>query len=148
MTERNHPAGQPARTPSPEAPEPAPAPGTERAEEALAALRRPRLLVRTARFALDDYRRERDLPRLLPLAGITAPPRTVGLLLAAEAACETARTAGAATYSAARHIEILTALMAEARLGAAPAAAAVAVAAAAAAPQAKASGIAALRRAT
>ncbi|MCL4187289.1 MAG: hypothetical protein KJZ85_06740 [Rhodobacteraceae bacterium] len=104
----------------------------------MAALRRPRLLVRTARFALDDYRRQRDLPRLLPLAGVTAPARAVGLLLAAEAACEAMRAAGSATYSAARHIELLTALMAEARLTAAPAAAEPL--------QAKASGIAALRR--
>lgn len=127
---------------------PPPAPISARADPPaaagadLAALERPRLLVRAARFTLDDYRRERDLPRLLPSAGLAAPGRAVAPLLAAEAACEAARAAQAATYSAARHVELLAALMAEARLAAAPAGPA-------ALPlQPKASGIAALRRAT
>ncbi|MCC6305842.1 MAG: hypothetical protein IT545_11685 [Rhodobacteraceae bacterium] len=110
----------------------------------LGALHRPRLLVRAARFALDDYRRDRDLARLLPAAGLPSPARAVALLLDAEAACEAARSAASATYSAARHVDLLAALMAEARLAAAPAAAASPPASA----QAKASGIAALRRAT
>lgn len=125
--------------------------------ERLDALRRPRLLVRAARFGLDDYRRERDLPRLLPGLGTPAPARALPLLLAAEAEAEAQRVAGGAAYSAARHVELLIAVMGEARMlaaASAPAnaphapAAPAAEAAAAARPQAKASGISALRRAT
>lgn len=77
-------------------------------------LRRPRLLLRAARHGLDDYRRERDLRRLI---GRTAAPRAaLATLLAAEEALEETRRAGAASYSLTRHIELLIAVMAEARL--------------------------------
>ena len=83
-------------------------------------LRRPRLLVRAARHGLQDYRRERDLARLIgrmmPAAESSAVPR----LIEAEAEIEEVRRAGAAGYSIARHVELLIALMAEARLFAAP----------------------------
>jgi hypothetical protein len=85
---------------------------------ALDALRRPRLLVRTARFGLEDYRRERDLPRLLPGEGTPRPARALELLLAAEAGCEAARQRGEATYSLTRHVDLLIAIMGEARLAA------------------------------
>lgn len=115
----------------------------------LDALRRPRLLVRTARFGLEDYRRERDLPRLLPGAGLPGPARALDLLLAEEAACEAARQRGDATWSVTRQIDLLIAILGEAQLAAAAAAPAPSAAGAAPPPpQAKASGISALRRAT
>lgn len=77
-------------------------------------LRRPSLLIRAARFGLPDYRRERDLRRLI---GRSAPPEdAVGLLLSAESKMEENRRKGLVTYSSAKHIEILIALVAEGRL--------------------------------
>ncbi len=77
-------------------------------------LRRPRLLIRAARLGLDDYRRERDLKRLVPNP-LTAN-RTVPHLLAVEEQLEETRRAGDAAYSVARHVDVLIALMAEVRL--------------------------------
>jgi hypothetical protein len=82
----------------------------------LAALRRPRLLVRAARHGLQDYRRERDLNRLIGAhPGMTAEG-TVRRLMDTEEDIEETRRAGDADYSIARHIEVLIALMAEVRL--------------------------------
>lgn len=77
-------------------------------------LRRPRLLVNAARHGIASYRRERDLRRLLE----TAPSPEIALprLLSEEERLEQTRRAGDATYSVMRHIEVLSALMAEARL--------------------------------
>lgn len=82
----------------------------------LAALSRPRLLVRAARHGLQDYRRDRDLNRLIGAhAGITAEG-AMRRLIDAEEDIEATRRAGDADYSIARHIEVLIALMAEVRL--------------------------------
>lgn len=80
----------------------------------LANLRRPRLLMRAARFGLGDYRRERDLRRLVRCG--LSPEDTVPTLMSVEAELEETRLAGDVSYSCARHIEVLIALMAEARL--------------------------------
>lgn len=81
----------------------------------VAEMRRPRLLLRAARLGLTDYCRDRDLKRLIDgaQAGVqTVVPR----LLDEEARLEMTRVAGSATYSLARHIEVLIALLAEVRL--------------------------------
>jgi hypothetical protein len=80
----------------------------------LANLRRPRLLMHAARFGLGDYRRERDLRRLVNTSA--SPEVTVPRLLSVEEALEATRIAGDASYSAARHIDVLIALLAEAQL--------------------------------
>lgn len=80
----------------------------------LANLRRPRLLMHAARFGLGDYRRERDLRRLV--AGNPSPEKTVATLLSVEERLEETRIAGEAGYSVARHIDVLIALLAEAQL--------------------------------
>lgn len=80
----------------------------------LANLRRPRLLMHAARFGLGDYRRDRDLRRLVEVAA--SPEETVPRLLSVEQSLEATRLAGDAGYSAARHIDVLIALLAEARL--------------------------------
>jgi Family of unknown function (DUF6477) len=80
----------------------------------LANLRRPRLLMHAARFGLGDYRRERDLRRLVDSAA--SPDQTVPRLLSVEEALEATRVAGDASYSPARHIDVLIALLAEAQL--------------------------------
>jgi hypothetical protein len=84
----------------------------------IAALRRPRILVRAAKFGLSDYVRDRDLrrmfaPEALPRPGLALPP-----LIAREAEIEAVRQSGGAAYSAVRHVEVLTALIAETRLAA------------------------------
>jgi hypothetical protein len=80
----------------------------------LANLRRPRLLMHAARFGLGDYRRERDLRRLVD--STASPEVTVPRLLTVEEELEATRVAGDASYSPARHIDVLIALLAEAQL--------------------------------
>ena len=82
----------------------------------LAALHRPRLLIRAARLGVPDYRRDRDLRRLLGTLSAPSPQVSVARLLEAEDALEASRREGASAYSALRHIDVLIALMAEARL--------------------------------
>lgn len=82
----------------------------------LATLRRPRLLIRAARFGLADYNRDRDLKRLMRLPATPHPRAAVDRLISAEAELEACRRSGGAAYSPARHVEVLIALMAEARL--------------------------------
>ncbi len=83
-------------------------------------IRRPRTLLRTARFGLQDYDRARDLKRILGLP--EAPPpglETFAALIALEAEQEARRTRApscpGAPWRAAQHVEILIALLAEAR---------------------------------
>ena len=76
-------------------------------------LRRPRLLIRAARFGLQDYHRDRDLRRLLQATA--SPERAVPQLLAEEARLEEIRQTGDINYPVGRHIEVLVALMAEVR---------------------------------
>jgi hypothetical protein len=80
----------------------------------LADLRRPQLLIRAARCGLADYRRDRDLRRLI--SAQPSPDRAVRRLLTEEEVLEATRKAGDAGYSVARHIDVLIALMAEVRL--------------------------------
>lgn len=80
----------------------------------LADFRRPRLLMRAARFGLSDYRRDRDLKRLVSLPA--SQEATVCQLLTQEDRLEQTRQRGEAGYSIARHIEVLIALLAESQL--------------------------------
>ncbi|RUS60371.1 hypothetical protein EGN72_09125 [Pseudorhodobacter sp. E13] len=82
----------------------------------LANLRRPRLLIRAARHGVQDYQRERDLRRLIKANAPPSPESALVKLFSAEEQLEETRRAGDAGYSIARHVELLIALMAEARL--------------------------------
>ena len=82
----------------------------------LANLRRPKLLIRAARFGVSDYNRNRDLKRLIGTSAAPGPQRAVDSLIEEEARIEEVRKSGDATYSVARHVEVLIALIAEARL--------------------------------
>jgi hypothetical protein len=82
----------------------------------LSALRRPRLLVRAARHGLVDYSRERDLRRLIGTPLAVTPEVLLRRLLDEEERMETIRCAGDMAYSLPRHVDLLIALMAEARL--------------------------------
>ena len=95
--------------------------------ESLRRTQRPRLLLRTARIGLADYVRDRDLRRILRLPAPPVPgPATLATLLDLEAAQERLRTRPQADsgepWRAARHVEILIALLAEVRLVFSPAA--------------------------
>lgn len=82
----------------------------------IAGLERPRLLVQAARHGIEEYRREATLDRLLG----TGRPRRCGetalRLLEIEAELDGQRRADLAGYSIARHVDVLIALMGEARL--------------------------------
>jgi hypothetical protein len=84
----------------------------------MTALRRPRILVRAAKFGLSDYVRDRDLKRMFAPEAPPRPGLAVIPLIAREAEIEAVRQAGGAAYSAVRHVEVLTALIAESRLAA------------------------------
>lgn len=88
----------------------------ETIEQRIRHLKRPRLLVRAARFAIADYRRERDQRRLTRQGALLPAGKALEQLLDREAAFEAARCRGDATYRPARHVEILAAIMAEATL--------------------------------
>jgi len=76
-------------------------------------LRRPRILIRAARIGAQDYRRDRDIKRLLHINRVPAPGAGMTYLLAIEQELETIRIAGFATYSISKHVEILAALVIE-----------------------------------
>lgn len=79
-------------------------------------LRRPALLVRAARFGLQDYRRESALKRVLKCSAPPKPLVAVDRLLAEEARLEEARLTHDATYNVGRHLEVLICLMGEVKL--------------------------------
>lgn len=79
-------------------------------------LRRPRLLIRAARHGLCDYRRERDLRRLINAATPPSPEAAFARLHDAEEQAEETRRNGDAGYSLTRHVDLLIAMLAEARL--------------------------------
>ncbi len=82
----------------------------------LSHIKRPSLLIRTARFGLKEYSRERDLKRILRSDRLAAPSRVLPRFVDEEEQINENRKKGDAAYSVTRHIEVLIALMAEARL--------------------------------
>lgn len=82
---------------------------------ALARLRRPSLLIRAARHGVTDYDRDCVLPRVFDHNVPREANSVLPALIEAEAAIDRDRKDGLATYSIPRHIELLIALMGEAR---------------------------------
>ncbi len=80
------------------------------------ALRRPRLLIRAARLGLEDYRRDRDLQRILQTNRAPATRHAVDALFREEERLEEFRNLYNASYDVGRHVEVLIALIAEVRL--------------------------------
>ncbi|WP_179379642.1 DUF6477 family protein [Jannaschia marina] len=78
-------------------------------------LRRPQLLVEAANQGTTQYHRRRDLRRMLRVAIPSTPRAALEKLLPIEAALEERRVTTDKNYSLARHVDILVALMAEAR---------------------------------
>ena len=81
----------------------------------LTSVRRPKILIRAAHAGVSDYRRDRDLKRLLRNARPQAAQQTIAPLLAEEGRLEATRTASDKTYNMQRHVAVLTAIIAEAR---------------------------------
>lgn len=85
-------------------------------QTALAALRRPRLLIGAARFGVAHYDREAVLRRIFG-ASIPAPGEIcLGRLLDHEAEIDAARKNALGSYAIADHVDALAAIMAESRL--------------------------------
>jgi hypothetical protein len=76
-------------------------------------LKRPKLLVSAARLALKDYRRKSHLSRILRGPVPAKASAVLGELCDMETHLNTLRKTRDAAYSAARHIEVLVALIAE-----------------------------------
>lgn len=79
-------------------------------------LKRPGLLIRAARFGLDDYRRERALPRLLKTENTPRPGEALMMLMDIESVLNEQRLANDASYRPGQHVSVLTALMGETRV--------------------------------
>ncbi len=84
-----------------------------------APLLRPALLMRAARAGLPAYRRDPVLRRLI--GAVPPPAEALQHLSEIEARHEAARRARSATYSPARHLDALIALIAERQAGSPPA---------------------------
>ncbi|OZB15241.1 MAG: hypothetical protein B7X55_09940 [Rhodobacterales bacterium 34-62-10] len=79
-------------------------------------LRRPRLLIRAARIGAEDYRRDIHLPRLLGHGAVPRPVVALERLMESEAALDDCRRAHDAGYSTIRHVEVMIAVIGEARI--------------------------------
>lgn len=79
-------------------------------------LRRPRLLIRAARIGAQEYRRDPHLHRILGYGALPRPGAALMQLMSLEAEQDERRRAGDAGYSVTRHVEILSAMMGEARV--------------------------------
>ena len=79
------------------------------------ALNRPRLLLRAARLGLADYRRATHLPRLLGEALPTHGGLALRHLMEKETALNAQRRLGAIGYCVADHLDLLIAMLDEAR---------------------------------
>ncbi len=86
----------------------------------LNALRRPKILIRAARAGVVDYRRDRDLKRLLRQPRSAGTAQAVLSLLAEETRLEEDRARGDGAYNLQRHVAVLTAIIAEARIATRP----------------------------
>ena len=82
----------------------------------LQSLRRPRLLIRAARIGAQDYARERHLRRLLGYGSLPRSGAAVIQLIELERTMNDMRSNEDSGYSLTRHLDILIALIGEARL--------------------------------
>lgn len=81
----------------------------------LRGLRRPPLLIRAARIGQADYVRRRDLSRILRTPRLPSTGAAIIALMEREAELDERRRTGGSGYLAAAHVEVLAALLAEAR---------------------------------
>ncbi|GAA6175456.1 DUF6477 family protein [Sulfitobacter pacificus] len=79
-------------------------------------LHRPRLMMRAARIGAQDYRRAAHLPRLLGYGVLPRHGAALLKLMDIEAALEEQRVTSDGSYSLIRHLDVLIAMVAEARI--------------------------------
>ncbi len=79
-------------------------------------LKRPKLLTRAARLGADAYRRESCLPRVLGYGTVPRAAEALLLLMQQEAEMNDKRKAGDTGYSLPLHLDLLIAMVGEARL--------------------------------
>lgn len=79
-------------------------------------LNRPRLLVRAARIGADEYRRDRHLQRILGYGRLPRSAQALLKLMEVEAVLDRQRTSEDASYSLIQHVDVLIAMMGEARI--------------------------------
>ena len=82
----------------------------------LTALHRPRLMMRAARIGAQDYRREAHLPRLLGYGVLPRHGAALLKLMEIEGMLEEQRQGRDAGYSLVRHLDVLIAMVGEARV--------------------------------
>ncbi len=82
----------------------------------LTTLRRPRILIRAARIGAAEYRRDAHLRRHLGYGPLPRSGPALMGLVEMEAALEDQRRDSSASYSATRHVDVLIAMMGEARI--------------------------------
>lgn len=82
----------------------------------ISAMRRPRMLIRAARIGAQAYRRDRHLRRLVGYGDLPRPAAALLRLHEIEADLDAQRRADDAGYSVARHLDILIAMIGEARM--------------------------------
>lgn len=82
----------------------------------IAAIRRPRILIRAARIGVADYRRSVHLQRHLGIAPLPNSGAALVELIEMETEMNALRQKGNAGYSAARHVDLMIAIMGEARI--------------------------------
>jgi hypothetical protein len=82
----------------------------------LHALRRPPLLMRAARIGAEDYRREVHLPRLLGYGVLPRHGAALLKLIELEGNLNDQRVNGSTSYSLFKHVDLLIAMLGEARI--------------------------------
>ncbi|MEL6509227.1 MAG: DUF6477 family protein [Pseudomonadota bacterium] len=82
----------------------------------LECLHRPRLLMSAARFGVLEYRRTRDLARILQSERMIGPVEALTLLIDIEGALEEQRVTDDGRYNLTRHVMVMIAIMGEARM--------------------------------
>ncbi|MDW3184117.1 MULTISPECIES: DUF6477 family protein [unclassified Roseobacter] len=82
----------------------------------LHAIRRPPLLMRAARIGAEDYRRTVHLPRLLGYGVLPRHGAALFRLIEIESDLNAQRTGGDTSYSLIRHVDVLIAMLGEARV--------------------------------
>ena len=82
----------------------------------LESLRRPGLLIRTARIGAATYKRDRDLRRLIKTTRLPGSREAILRLLEEEDQLDEIRRTGHGHYSVTRHVDVMIALLGEAIL--------------------------------
>lgn len=82
----------------------------------ISTIRRPRLLIRAARFGAQEYNRDRHLQRILGYGTLPRPAAALMRLMEVERVLNEQRREDDAGYSLPRHLDVLIAMMGEAQL--------------------------------